>query len=288
MDRSVLAGHQKHPSGFGNLDFYLEKYYRVPENIFHYVYASQLLQGYTLTTAIEAHRRHREKCMGTLVWQMNDCWPGITWSLMDGLGHEKIAYEQVSSAFETFVISVEEKENAFEVFVVSDSIAAVQDTLTFTLYDNKGKVLQQWSNKITIEPGSSKIYLSVPKTETAAYFLNSVHALISLKTLKKEKHHLFVQPNKILLEEPHFNAEIVPVENPCSGNCLYEFRMATDRYCPDLALYPNDEHPLVYRSFIDPEHPLVIPFRQNDYGYYRDLTVKPGEKFMYLYKLIVK
>jgi hypothetical protein len=217
---------------------------------------------------------------------MNDCWPAVSWSLVDHDLHRKIAYEQVKKSFGTFLVTLEEKENAFDVFIVSDSTAAVQDTMIFVLYDNKGKELQQWTKPVLIQPGASRVYLSVPKTETAAYFLNSIYALVTLKQLKKEKHHLFVQPNKILLEEPHFNAEIVPVENPCSGNCLYEFRMTADRYCPDLALYPHDEHGLVYRSFIAPGHPLVIPFRQNDYGYYRDLTVKPGEKFMYLYKLM--
>lgn len=287
MDRNVLANHQKHPSGFGTLDFYLEKYYRVPQNIFHYAYASQLLQAMTYKTAIEAHRRHRDKCMGTLLWQMNDCWPGITWSLVDHDLNKKIAYEQVKDCYATLMLSVQDQQKEWGVYVVSDSLNVFNDTLFFTLYDTKGKMLKEWSKPVTIAPGESRQYLAIAKSETNGYFLSTVYAVVRLGHAKKEMHHRFVSPNGQLLEEPVLKAEIVTVNETCAENCLYEFRLTSNTYCPDLAYYPNDPNKqIIYQSLVDPEHPLVIRFWQNDYAYYRDLTQRPGEKFMYLYKIM--
>src|SRR5690606_16596575 len=69
-----FKNHQKHPTGFETLNYYLEKYLTVPKKLEEYIYATQLLQTLTLQTAISA-QRISPKCMGTLIWQLNDTWP---------------------------------------------------------------------------------------------------------------------------------------------------------------------------------------------------------------------
>ncbi|HNB80853.1 MAG TPA: hypothetical protein PLP14_02075 [Chitinophagaceae bacterium] len=96
----VLKQHQKHPTGYQTLNYYL----RTEQIPFHdfssWVNATQELQARTLKTAIEAQRNSGGRCMGTLLWQFNDCWPVCSWSIVDYYGAKKKAYYEVKKAFE--------------------------------------------------------------------------------------------------------------------------------------------------------------------------------------------
>ena len=48
--------------------------------------------------------------MGTLYWQLNDCWPAVSWSSIDGLGNWKALQYQAKKAFENIIISTTQTE----------------------------------------------------------------------------------------------------------------------------------------------------------------------------------
>jgi beta-mannosidase len=62
---------------------------------------AQELQARSLRSAIDwlASNRQGGRCMGALIWQFNDAWPGMSWSLVDSDGVPKPAYEAVREAF---------------------------------------------------------------------------------------------------------------------------------------------------------------------------------------------
>lgn len=70
-----------------------------PETFGEFVEASQWVQAKAYQMAIDAHLDARPHCMGTLLWQLNDCWPGPSWSIIDYEGKPKPAYEAVKKAF---------------------------------------------------------------------------------------------------------------------------------------------------------------------------------------------
>lgn len=63
----------------------------------YYVYCTQLMQAECLATAFRLWKREwkgpgREYCSGALVWQLNDCWPTQSWSIVDYYLRPKLAY----------------------------------------------------------------------------------------------------------------------------------------------------------------------------------------------------
>ena len=71
----------------------------VPRTFGEFSRASQEVQAIAYGKAIEAHRNARPRCMGTLLWQLNDVWPGPSWSIIDHSGHRKAAFETVRRAY---------------------------------------------------------------------------------------------------------------------------------------------------------------------------------------------
>lgn len=70
-----------------------------PATLGAFIEASQRAQAKAYRMAIDAHMEGRPHCMGTLLWQLNDCWPGPSWSIIDYEGNPKPAYEAVKESF---------------------------------------------------------------------------------------------------------------------------------------------------------------------------------------------
>ncbi|MBL7940608.1 MAG: hypothetical protein JNL43_14700 [Flavobacteriales bacterium] len=72
-----------------------------PTTIGGFIEGSQRAQALAYQLAIEAHMSAQPRCMGTLLWQLNDCWPGPSWSIIDYAGNPKPAYEVVKRLYTT-------------------------------------------------------------------------------------------------------------------------------------------------------------------------------------------
>jgi beta-mannosidase len=71
-----------------------------------FVRASQLLQAMGLQYAVEANRRRKWRCAGTLPWQFNEPWPNaICTNTVDYSGRPKPAYYAVKRAYRPFHVS---------------------------------------------------------------------------------------------------------------------------------------------------------------------------------------
>jgi beta-mannosidase len=101
MDTSsaVLKTHQKNTSGYRNLAAYIQMEKIKPKTFSQYIEATQEVQSRALQVGIEAQRNSRGRCMGSLFWQFNDCWPVCSWSIIDYYGGKKKAYYTVQKAY---------------------------------------------------------------------------------------------------------------------------------------------------------------------------------------------
>jgi beta-mannosidase len=137
------------------IDLYLEQYYPKPLDFGHYVYATQLLQADAITAAAEAHRSNRPYTMGSLFWQLNDCWPTISWSTVDYYGNWKASQYAARDAYQDQILVVKEKDAELELFAVSDKMIAMDGELTIELKDFDGRSLFQNQQIVQFAANSS-------------------------------------------------------------------------------------------------------------------------------------
>ena len=111
LQSPVIQAHQKANEGFKKLDHYLTRYFidsvKLSKLSFaDYTYLTQCLQYYFLKNSIAVHRSKYPVNMGTLVWQLNDCWPVASWSITDYSRQPKAAWYAVKEAYRDDVLPV--------------------------------------------------------------------------------------------------------------------------------------------------------------------------------------
>jgi beta-mannosidase len=141
LDSAAMRFRQKSYKGNGLLVKYMtHEYDFVPKRFENFVMLSQIMQGNAMKIAIEAHRSSGGHCMGSLVWQLNDCWPGITWSLIDFGARPKAAWYEVKRAFQEELLNLEVNDSLMQVKLITGLPGTYENVVRFSLMDQKGKV----------------------------------------------------------------------------------------------------------------------------------------------------
>ncbi len=105
----VMEKHQRNYGANGKIMNYLQQTYLYPTDFDTLIYASQLLQADAIRYGVEHFRRNRGRCMGAIVWQLNDCWPVISWSSVDYCGRWKALHYAEKRFFAPLMISCQEE-----------------------------------------------------------------------------------------------------------------------------------------------------------------------------------
>lgn len=190
LKTEAIKSHQKHSRGFQLIDEYMQRDYNLPTNDEDYVYVSQLLQAKGITMGIEAHRRAKPYNMGTLYWQLNDCWPAISWSSIDYFGNWKALQYKAKKSFENVLISSKIENDTIKTFIINDTFEGIQDDLTLELQDFKGNIVWSETKKVNVASNSSEEFhqLSIKKyNKTSLVLVSKFNNYKSLFYLEKPK-----------------------------------------------------------------------------------------------------
>ncbi|MDR1145026.1 MAG: hypothetical protein LBK71_02700, partial [Verrucomicrobiales bacterium] len=157
-------------SGSQMIFHYILERYRLPGDYRAAAYLSQLNQAHCLKVGIEHFRRLQPRCMGTLYWQLNDCWPAVSWSSIEFGGGWKALHFAAKKFFNPLLVSVVRRgadgagrgnyyRNTFtgaELHVSNDGPLTLRGRLRWRLCRLDGAVLADGEKKVTVSGGGSR------------------------------------------------------------------------------------------------------------------------------------
>ncbi|MBL8134966.1 MAG: glycoside hydrolase family 2 protein [Anaerolineae bacterium] len=159
----VMEHHQRSAIGNSAIVDYLLSWFRLPSSFESLVWLSQILQGLAMQYAVEGWRRNMPQSMGALYWQLNDCWPGPTWSGIDYRGNWKALHSMARRFFAPLLISGVEDASAgsFDIHITSDHLSPVDGVARWRILTPAGDLLGTGVQPVTIKPLSSEKVASV-------------------------------------------------------------------------------------------------------------------------------
>lgn len=160
LESPVMNAHQKADIGNALIRQTMRLYYMVPEKFEDLVYVGLVLQGQGIRHGIEAHRRNRPYCMGSLFWQLNDSWPVVSWSGIDYYGNWKALMYQSKRAFAPILINAIKEGDDVCVYLVSDELQDHDGVrLDVELMDFDGKAHGKWTQSGMLAANSSVLFM---------------------------------------------------------------------------------------------------------------------------------
>lgn len=133
----------------------------LPSDLTEYVDFSQLAQAEGLTFGIEHFRRRTPHCSGALVWQLNDCWPVLSWSVLDYYGVPKAGYYYLRRVFAPVLASFKRlADDSVELWVTNNRREAFSDNLVVRLATFAGDVIFERTCAAEVAAGHSQVVAS--------------------------------------------------------------------------------------------------------------------------------
>jgi beta-mannosidase len=163
----VMLAHQKNNEGNAIIHDYLLRDYSEPKDFASFLYVSQVLQAEGIKIGAEHFRRSRPETMGSIFWQLNDCWPVASWSSIDYYGRWKALQYYARRFYAPILVSPHVENGSLKVYIVSDKTKAEPATLRVRLMDFDGNVLLEESHAVDVTQLASKVYLDWPLKKLA-------------------------------------------------------------------------------------------------------------------------
>lgn len=170
---SVMERHQRNQAANGKILSYLSQTFRYPNSFDDLLYASQLMQAEAIRYGVEHWRRNRGRCMGAIIWQLNDIWPVASWASIDYYGRWKALHYAAKRFFAPVMISAEEEgelsqnpkineyhpaplEKSFRLNVCNETLRDVTGEVVWALRTPDGEIVRQNQQTLTIPAMSAK------------------------------------------------------------------------------------------------------------------------------------
>lgn len=169
----VMERHQRNQAANGKILSYLSQTFRYPNSFDDLLYASQLMQAEAIRCGVEHWRRNRGRCMGAIIWQLNDIWPVASWASIDYYGRWKALHYAAKRFFAPVMISAEEEgelsqnpkineyhpaplEKSFRLNVCNETLRDVTGEVVWALRTPDGEIVRQNQQTLTIPAMSAK------------------------------------------------------------------------------------------------------------------------------------
>ncbi len=273
FDSPVMANHQKNRAGNGKIMAYMKRRFDVPADFRKQVILSQITQAEAMEYGVEHWRRNRNEqhCMGSLYWQLNDCWPVASWSSIDYFGRWKALHYYAKRFYAPFFASVKESRDFVEIWVTNDHREANKGKLAWKVMDASGSTLLSGSKDLDVPPCTSVL---AERVDTAAInkdddAMNAHVVFFALETAPGSKttttrgFRLFGEPRNFPLHDPRLAWHLERAATGASGEHEYVLVI----HCEKPALF-------VYIEPVDVDFIAVDNFFAMEPGETRKIAIR--------------
>ena len=208
----VMYSHQKCANGNEAIELYMERDYGIPEIFEDYVYLSQLQAAEIMRYSVEHFRRDNEYCRGIILWQLNDCWPVVSWSGIDYYGRWKALQYYIRRFYKAVLISVCQEDSRVEFWCSNETLQKAEGIVSWTLYGAEEAVLKTGEFRFETEGGRSSVIADLDFTEVLGTEEKNAAYLVFRAEWNGEEtrgSQLFCLPKEFPFLQPGLEVEVV-------------------------------------------------------------------------------
>ena len=262
-DSPQMLLHQKADDGNGKLARGLEPHLPAPANFDDWHWATSLNQARAVQFGIEHFRSHAPQCAGTVVWQLNDCWPVTSWAAVDGDGRRKPLFYALKHAYADRLLTVQPRPDGLAVVAVNNTDASWRATGVARRSGLDGSTLAEQPLALEVGPRStSTVLLDVGVAQPVV----AGRELISVRAGELSGWHFFAEDIASELPEPAFEATAEAVAGGyqvqvTARGLIKDLALLADKVDPDavvddqlITLLPGENAVITVRSalIVDP------------------------------------
>ena len=232
----VMEKHQRNNAANGKIMNYMSQTYLYPESLSELVYYSQLLQAEAIRYGVEHFRRNRGRCMGTVYWQLNDCWPVASWASIDYEGRWKALQYYAKRFFAPILISCEEKGFLDQRISVNDEKDPIKKSIRLNVHnetmekhslsvcwqlrDSKANVIESSEEELEIDQLSAVWFDEIDMDKADLYENYVSYQLLDEGRIVSEGTVLFCPPKHFKFADPKLSVKVEGDEIVVSADAL--------------------------------------------------------------------
>lgn len=270
----VMECHQKNMRCNDLILHYTKSVYGEPKNFKDLVFLSILAQAEGIKSCVEHLRRNKTRCNGAIYWQLNDCWPGQSWSSIDYYFGLKALHYYSKKFYATHLVSVREDNYGLTAHISNDTAEKKEYKLTYRYMKFNGEVLDERKVCVAVNGGASLPALVVQRP-----FRGEVKDTLVYVELRDTEGNLlsenFYQRSKdaeIVYEKPRLKVEKI------DG---YSFAITTDTYTKNIFIEAHDNEAVLsdnYFHLLKGQRKVVASTKELDFEKMEIMTLNEVEK----------
>jgi len=281
LNSYIMNKHQRCAEGNRKMFYYMFDWYRFPKDFESGLWLSQIQQGLAVKYAVEHWRRNMPRCMGSLYWQLNDCWPVASWSSIDSFGRWKALQYMARRFYAPLLISgVEDGEaGSVGIHITSDRLEKESCDVRWIVTNVSGNILHEGTADVVAEAnGNTHAKTLDVNNPLRKYSLRDLLVWLELWKCGERINTNFVtfcRPRDFELKKPEIESTVKQ-----AGDGLFEVKLAADKPAlwVWLELAEIDAHYSDNFFCLRPGQPFVVrvyPFRDmNENEFCRQLLVR--------------
>lgn len=257
----VMEHHNKQIEGTERLFRFQVAHMKTSTSFSDFIYKGQLVQAEALKTAVEHWRRRKFKTAGALFWQLNDCWPVSSWSVIDSALQPKAAYYYAKNFFAPILVSFRKVDGAVEIWGTNDRLEQFSGHLEVSLRTFDGATNQLHERNISLSRNSSNRIVTISQRDFELADRTRTYLLAMLKSgtqVVAVNRFFFVEPKHMQLQNPEISLEVQALKEN-----THTVTLKAKVFAKNVYLFVEGKMDGIHENFFDldagdPKHVVVL------------------------------